>query len=517
VVAVYVLTFPYHPGLRSPNELCRLMQTRAIVDFGDLDVDRAMQVYGPVGDLAVYRARYYPSKAPLLSFAAVPVYFGLRAILGRMPGDVSELTLVYFSRLFLTVFPTLLVLIWVRRFLLAYVSLAGADAMTLTYALGTLAFSYSELFMSHQPSATLLFAAFYGVWRWTRGEWPEARLLVCGAFASAAIVAEYTTALGVLGLALFGILALKRQQLSVAASVRAAALFIGGAIPLTLLLMWYHSRAFGGPLESGYRHLADVAYQPWHEGGILGIGLPRARAFLLSFFSPLRGLFTLSPALLLALPGMLLLFRRARLEMDLRSVAWTTLAIGLGYTYFTSSFSYESWGWTTGPRHLTALVPFLLLPCALTLDRVRTTLLEGSCGVLLAASVVVTSALTFVNYIPDDVSNAVLALAIPLSGTGDLTPSLMCAVGLPNPAAGIVLWVGIGAVVAWLLWSMRPQARLSAWVAALSTAAAVAAFHTLTYHDTAADRAALMLLERVWLTPAGRLLPISGQLRGWVR
>jgi len=507
---VYVLAFPYHPGLRSPNELCRLLQTRAVVEFGDVDLNRAMHVYGPVGDLAVYRGRYYPSKAPLMSFAAVPVYAGLRVILGRTPRAVSELTLVYFSRLFLTVVPTLLLLLWVRRFLLAYVSPASTDAMTLTYALGTLAFSYSELFMSHQPSATLLFASFYGLWRWARGEWPEARLLLCGALASAAVVAEYTTALGVLGLALYGILALRRQQRSLPASVRAGTLFVGGAVPLTLLLMWYHTRAFGGPLESGYRHLADVAYQPWHEGGFLGVGLPRARPFLLSFFSPLRGMFTLSPALLLSVPGMALLFRRSRSEADLRCVAWTTLAIALGYAYFTSSFSYESWGWSTGPRHLTALVPFLLLPCALTLDRMRTALLRGSCGVLLAASIVTTSALTFVNYIPDNVSDALLALAIPLSDAGDLTPSVMCALGLLNPTAGVVLWVGVGAVVAWLLWVLRPQATLTAWLAALTTAAAVAGFHLLAYQDTDADRAALTLLERVWLTPAGRSLPLLG-------
>jgi hypothetical protein len=486
------------------------MQTRAIVEFDDLDLNRAMQVYGPVGDLAVYRGHYYPSKAPLMSFAAVPVYAGLRAILGGTARAVPELTLVYFSRLLLTVLPTLLLLFWVRRFLLAYVSPASADAMTLTYALGTLAFSYSELFMSHQPSGTLLFAAFYGIWRWARGDWPEARLLVCGALASAAVLAEYTTVLGVLGLGLYGILTLRQQLRSLGGSVRAAALFVGGALPLTLFLMWYHTRTFGGPLESGYQHLADAAYKPWHEGGFLGVGLPRARAFLLSFFSPLRGLFALSPALLLAPPGIALLFRRARSEADLHPLAWTTLSIALGYVYFTSSFSYESWGWTTGPRHLTALVPFLLLPCALTLDRVRTTLLGGSSGVLLAASVVITSALTFINYIPDDVSNALLALAIPLSGAGDLTPSVICAFGLPNPAAGIVLWVGVSAVVAWLLWSLRPQRRSSAWFAALSTAAVLAGFHVMTYRDTAADRAALMLLERVWLTPAGRPLTMNG-------
>src|SRR5438552_15789029 len=82
VVALYVLAFPYHPGLRSPNELCRLWQTRALVDFGTLSINPALMAYGPVGDLSVKDGRYYPSKAPLLSFAAVPIYALLAAFSG---------------------------------------------------------------------------------------------------------------------------------------------------------------------------------------------------------------------------------------------------------------------------------------------------------------------------------------------------------------------------------------------------------------------------------------------------
>ena len=50
------------------------MQTRALVDFGDLSLNRAMRVYGPIGDLSLFQGRYYPSKAPFLSFAATPIY-----------------------------------------------------------------------------------------------------------------------------------------------------------------------------------------------------------------------------------------------------------------------------------------------------------------------------------------------------------------------------------------------------------------------------------------------------------
>jgi hypothetical protein len=493
------------------------MQTRAIVDFGELDVNRAMRVYGPVGDLAVFGGRFYPSKAPLMSFAAVPVYFVLRSALERVP----ELALVYFSRLFLTVLPTLLALFWIRRFLLTYVSAATADAITVTYALGTLAFSYSLLFMSHQPSAVLLFSAFYGLWRWSRGEWRDAGLLTCGTLASAAILAEYTAAIGVFGLGLYGILTLRRRGLTTLRSIRATALFLCGALPLTALLMWYHTQAFGGPLESGYRHLADVAYQPWHEGGFLGVGLPHLRPFLLSLFSPLRGLFMLSPALVIAVPGLVLLFRRARTEGDLQALAWTTLTLTLAYAYFTSAFSYESWGWTTGPRHLTPFVPFLLLPAALALETMREMWLRGPCAVLLAASVLVTSSLTFVNYIPADVSNAVGALAIPLTRLGDLTPSVLCALGFPNPAAGIALWLGVMTVVAWLLWSLRPQASSAAWVATLCTAAAIVGLQLVTYLDSPSDRAALALLQRIWLARPGHtfglLLPAPEDVRNRAR
>ncbi len=189
------------------------MQTRAIVDFGDLDLNRAMQIYGPVGDLAVYKARYYPSKAPLMSFAAVPVYVGLRVALGRTPGAVSELD----ARILQPALadgaahargsPLAAGVCWSSTF-----RPATADAIALTYALGTLAFSYSLLFMSHQPSAVLLFAAFYGLWRWSRGEWPDRTLFALVSLASASVVAEYTTAIAVLALALYGILTLTRRR-----------------------------------------------------------------------------------------------------------------------------------------------------------------------------------------------------------------------------------------------------------------------------------------------------------------
>src|SRR3954470_222736 len=121
VAGLYLLSFPYQPGLRSPNELCRLWQSRAIVDFKTLNINGVLQQRGMVGDLSctsvvqengverlapcvgpdaprsgVVARWYYPSKAPLISLLGVPVYW----VLTKVQGQVSELSQVLWSRLF---------------------------------------------------------------------------------------------------------------------------------------------------------------------------------------------------------------------------------------------------------------------------------------------------------------------------------------------------------------------------------------------------------------------------------
>ncbi|QSQ20228.1 hypothetical protein JY651_33880 [Pyxidicoccus parkwayensis] len=519
LVALYVLLFPYHPGLRSPNELCRLWQTRALVEYGTLDINGALRDYGYVGDLSVKDGKYYPSKAPLLSFAAVPLYAALRAVGGGHRYAVPEVPLVFFSRLFLTVLPTLGMLWLLHRYLRAHLEAPVADVLTVTYGLGSLALSYSLLFMSHQTTAVLLFAGFYALWRCARGDWRERGYLVAGAFAGATVAAEYTGALGVAGLVLYAALTVLFQPAPLPERLkrlgRAAGLATLGALPFVVALALYHQAAFGHPLTTGYKYLNDAAYQPWHLGGFLGIRTPDPRAFALSFFSPLRGLFTLAPFLLLALPGLRLLERRPGAAPEQRAVAWMSVALLVGYTYFTSSFSYDSWGWTTGPRHLTGLVPFLLLPAGRFLERLRASGRMWALGVaalLCAASVLTTGVATFVNYIPDDVSNALGGLALPLLGSGYVPASVLSFLGLPQPAAGLVLLAALVAVAAWVFLEVArsPGQRwpsLAALGAGLVTLALLSTFHALTTEHDDADRNAVRFLQSVWLSPPGRAVP----------
>ena len=57
-------------------------------------------------------------------------------------------------------------------------------------------------------TAVLLFCGFYALWRSAEDEWNERYYLIAGASAGAALMAEYTSALGVVALVLYGVLSL---------------------------------------------------------------------------------------------------------------------------------------------------------------------------------------------------------------------------------------------------------------------------------------------------------------------
>ncbi len=525
VVFLYVASFPYHPAMRSPNELCRLWQTRALVEYGTLDINQALRDYGPVGDLSVKDGKYYPSKAPLLSFAAVPLYKLLSLWGGGGRFAVGELPLVYWSRFWFTVLPTLVMLLFAFRFLRAYLPADRVHPLLVTYALGSMAFNYSLMFLSHQTTAVLAFGTFYSLWRTHRRDWGLGGYLAAGAFGGATVACEYTGALAVLGLGAYAVMAeLEQREFALpvrfARILKGAGLAVLGGLPFVLGLMAYHQHCFGHPLVSGYKYLNDPGYQPWHMGGFLGIHFPDPRAFILSFFSPLRGLFTLSPFLLLSFAG-LVLWRRTRRAPE-RSLFWLVVILTLGYAYFTSSFSYDSWGWAAGPRHMTPLLPFLLLPAGMCLEWLSVhpgpaaAVGRGVAAGLCALSVLISGTVTFVNYIPGDVSTSVFGLCLPLFFSGYLSPSVMNFLGVANPLAGGLLWAFVGlaalCVGASLLVPTRDRApateqRLSG--VAVGSALAVVMLHLgLLYAATPrasdSDLHAQSYMRSVWLAPPGK-------------
>lgn len=462
--------YPYIPAARSPNELCRLAQTVALWDHHTPEITQVLARVGRVGDLSRVDAyalgrpipHYYPSKAPLLSYLAVPVYAVMEALHGgggvradprdqtwvwADSGAPAEESLVFFARLFITVLPAVLVLWPLRRFLEAHFDPELSALLLVGYALGTICFPYAELFMSHGLTAIALFLVYDVLWRHKRGELATTpAFLLAGLLAGLSVATEYTAALGLVPLAIYALATTPADK-----RLRAAILGIAGVLPAALFLAWYHWRCFGSPFETGYLHLNDVNYQHWHNHGFLGIGAPSWEAFWRSFLDPLRGLFVVSPFLVLALPGLVQMYRRQELRPE-----WGLALAELGfYTYFTSGFAYDSWGWTTGPRHMTPLAAFLLLPIGASLQwaREKGAAWVGAASGLVVLSIVNTGLLTQVNYISDCLRNGLHRLAVPLFLSGHLPNSPLTIIGIPNPwgwlpeglalvgAMGLVLWV----------------------------------------------------------------------------
>jgi hypothetical protein len=274
-------------------------------------------------------------------------------------------------------------------------------------------------------------------------------------------------------------------------------------------LLWYHAAIFGSPFVSGYKFLNDASYQHWHQGGFLGIRLPDLRALVLSFFSPLRGLFALSPFLFVGFFG-----ARDVRSKD-RAFFVLLLAVVLTHTYFTSSFTYESWGWTVGPRHLTGILPFLMLPIALAFERFKTVApVKAALIAGLSVSSVLAAVLAgFIIYVPDDVTSSIWALALPMLADGFFPVSWLAA-WIPNPVSGGVLLLLLLALVAWLLTRFRTLGAAPFLLAAMIVAhfGALALLPKFGGPPNAAayDQNAKNLLESVWLAPKGQQISFSG-------
>jgi hypothetical protein len=98
--------------------------------------------------------------------------------------------------------------------------------------------------------------------------------------------------------------------------------------PAALIYMAYTTLAFGGPLALGYGHLAGPdEFQQGQAQGVFGVTYPHLEAIWQTTFGPYRGIFLLSPVLLLALPALVLLYRRTGWRAD----ALVCAAIGVGF------------------------------------------------------------------------------------------------------------------------------------------------------------------------------------------
>jgi hypothetical protein len=194
---------------------------------------------------------------------------------------------------------------------------------------GTIVFPYSTMLFAHVPAALFLLLAFTLL---------ETRPIAAGVAAGIAVSCFYVCAIAA---AILVLLAFSHQR-------RTGIRFILGALPFGFLMAIYQWFCFGSPFRT-----AVEASTPFTHGGYLFgvITIPSTDALYGITISPYRGLFFVSPILLLAFVGFALMKRNASY--------WSLIAIVITFVLVIASFNGWHGGFAFGPRYLVPIVPLL--------------------------------------------------------------------------------------------------------------------------------------------------------------
>jgi len=450
-----IVCFTYFfPRWADWSQNSRLNLTLAIVDLGSLSIDPYVS---NTGDYALFEGRYYTDKAPGPSFLAVPVYAAVRPILKSDPFQNILIRMsssaafadtlneegtglledkLYFATVLLIVtfvcisIPAAFLGILIYRFT-RYLGASPVWAVTtvLIYGLATNAFPYSGAFFSHQLSAFLLFGAFYIGFLVQHDVIHPGFLTAAGFMLGYSLISEYPTFLIAVGIFAYIVFSRKGKRWI-------GALLAGGFVP-GLLLMVYNWAIFRTPLPVGYRY--SELYVEQHSVGLISISYPRLEALWGITFSSYRGLFFVSPVLLLAIFGLILWWRWGKFRKEAIVCSWSVVIF---FLFNASSVMWQG-GFSIGPRYLIPMLPFLIIGLCIFLihfgDRSWAIIATGVTS-LVSMLIIWAQTIGGQNY-PDWRENPLINYSIPYLLDGNIARNWGMAAGLSGWLSLIPLFI----------------------------------------------------------------------------
>ena len=250
-----------------------------------------------------------------------------------------------------------------------------------------------------------------------------------------------------------------RRPQGVSGAVFRFALFVGAGLAALAPLAAYNVAVYGSAFSQGYAHLHGAHEFVTGMGhGVEGVGLPSLAALWGITFSPYRGTFVLSPFLLLALPGLIMMWRSGGKRSGQRAAALLCAYAAGAMLLFDSGYYFWDGGVSLGPRHISPALLFLIFPVAVALRhprwyRVGRALIPLSIGIVALCCV---SVIIFLPGVPDPI----LTLAAPHLLHGPVPNNWGMFLGLRGPASLLPLAVG-EAALACILWrTVHPAPRV---------------------------------------------------------
>jgi len=325
------------------NQGARLAELHAIVMQGTVRIDAYHEI---TGDKALIDGHYYSEKAPAVVLMALPSFAATATVQRRMGLDPDAPEAWRVSQWVATAGSVGVVtaLGGAAYFLLLSARFGTPLALVATYALflGSLTFPYATALFAHAATVGLLAMVLWAV----LDRPSERRDYVAGLCAGLAVATEYPAIIPCAALGLY---------LTHASPARAWRFGLAMA-PGALIILGNNYLITGSPFEVAYG--ANPAFPEVTSGNTFGFSLPAAAAVAGLLWSEHRGLFFWSPVLLMAGPGLAVLFWK-----------WRPLAAGIVTVFVFMLMQVASfYGWAggnaVGPRYLSPALPFLGLAAA---------------------------------------------------------------------------------------------------------------------------------------------------------
>ncbi len=382
-------------------QLAHFAEVRALAD-GERTIDRW---HWETGDVAWIDGHYYSVKSPGMAALSTPLYLLIDAAGGRklsaaaagnasrayeprwVPNDgppyasygydpdralriqkrvEDETAIVWALTLLAAVLPSVLLLFAVRR-VADRLEPGYGTAAAITLGAATILMVFAAEFFSHAISTALGFAGFVVLVRERAGP-PRPWLVALGGLL-AGLAVSFEFQVGLVGVVLFF------YALARGGRIRRGLAYAGGALAGAVPALAFNAWTLGSPFKLAYSHAVAVVGNNGHfslglnSDGFFGITLPRfeaARDLLLGG----RGVLVLTPILLMAVLGVVLMYRRGH-----RAEALTVGGVALAYFLYNSGYWQPYGGGTAGPRFLIPAMPFLALGLAFAYRRLPATTL----------------------------------------------------------------------------------------------------------------------------------------------
>ncbi|MFX1518786.1 MAG: ArnT family glycosyltransferase [Promethearchaeota archaeon] len=337
---IYILSIN---DFASSNEASRLALIQAIVHNRSFIINEFADQTRYI-DIAYYNGNYYSDKAPGLSFIGLPIY-----LICNTFGFSLEMT--HFFLILINAFFTSLATILIYEIcnFLDYNSKICV-LMALIFAFGTIAWVYAKTFLAHGFSAFLFLLSMYYAHRFIQGNETKF-ILLSGVAIGYSFLVEYSNLFLLVPFLVYFALYKTQKKLIY---------FLVPIVLLLILLGTYHYVCFGNPFSTPYRY-----YYHERQQDISFISNPVYIGLYGLLFSPQRGLFFISPVLLLSLYGFFLLYKKYKPETILFLSSFIIISV------FYSMLPNWHGAYCYGPRYLLAVVPFIVIPLGTCIEKYK--------------------------------------------------------------------------------------------------------------------------------------------------